>query len=543
MDEQHRYERRHEMLTWGFVALGVALRLFRYGRNFPLWGDESFVAVNFIARGYRDLLQPLEYGQICPVLFLWIERFAVNHLGFSEWSLRLFPLICGVASVWLFRHVAVAVVQGLPLLLAVAIFAVSFHPIRHAAEVKPYASDLLVALVLLAIAFRWRRTPDGALWLWLLVAAAPLAIGLSHPALFIAVGISLGLVIPVWKERRSSIWAPFLAYQLTVAGTFLGLYALSTRFQEQLALKGLRTYWAASFPPLDSLPHLIRWLVAVHTGTMFAYPGGGRGGQSAATFLAVVAGAAWLWRRGRRGVVMMLLAPFALALGAAVLRRYPYGVEARQMQFVAPAICLLAGLGAAWALQALPWRRVRRGLAGAVVLGLAGFALAALAGDLVRPYRFAYDQQTREFARRFWPALAREADVACLCADFGVDDRDSHHLRTALYLCNQWIYSPPRRVGAAASPRQALLSPRWPLRCVLYSETRAEYPQVAAWLAGMQQSMELRTIDRLDLARQGVHAGPRDEQVLVFEFIPRPGAPRAAPVVTGQGLHTGRLLR
>jgi hypothetical protein len=541
MDEQDRQARRLETLTWGFVALGVVLRLFRYGRHFPLWGDESFVAVNFIARGYRELLQPLEYGQICPALFLWIERFVVNHLGFSEWSLRLFPLVCGVASVWLFRSVAASLVGGLPLLLSVAIFAVSFHPIRHAAEVKPYASDLLAALVLLALALQWQRTPERVLGRWLLVAAAPVAIALSHPALFIAGGVSLSLVVPVWRERRWSTWAAFLAFQIAVAGTFLGLYAACTRFQEQHALGGLRNYWAASFPPLNSPLRLLRWLVAVHTGTMFAYPGGGREGSSTPTLLAVIAGALWLWRRGRRGAVVLLLVPFALALGAAVLRRYPYGVEARQMQFLAPAICLLAGLGAAWLLDAIPWRRARRGCAALALLVLAGCGLVALAGDVRQPYRFPYDHQTREFARRFWPAQARAAELACLCADFGVDDRHTHHLRTALYLCNQWIYSPQRR--ASGGPRWELISARRPLRAMLYNETSPENPQVAGWLATMQRSFDLQRILRIESAGEGVRLGKKEEQIIIFEFVPRPGVPPAAPILAGQGLHKDRLLR
>jgi hypothetical protein len=541
MDEQDRQTRRLEALTWGFVALGVVLRLVRYGRNFPLWGDESFVAVNFIARGYRDLLGPLEYGQICPALFLWIERFVVDRLGFSEWSLRLFPLVCGVASVWLFRSVAASLVRGLPLLLAVAIFAVSYHPIRHAAEVKPYACDLFVALILLALALRWRAAPERSLWLWLLVAAAPVAIALSHPALFIAGGVSLGLAGSVWKERRRAIWTAFLAFQVAVAGTFLGLYALCTRFQEQLALKGLRTYWAASFPPLDSPTRLLRWLVAVHTGTMFAYPGGGRGGSSTLTLVAVVAGSIWLWRRSRRGAAVMLLVPFALALGAAVLRRYPYGVEARQMQFLAPAICLLAGLGTAWLVHAIAWPRLRRGLASLALLVLAGFALTALVGDIRQPYRFPYDHQTREFARRFWPEQARAAELACLCADFGVDDRSSHHLRTALYLCNQWIYSPQRRDGGG--PRWELISTRRPLRALLFNETSPENPEVVRWLSNMQRSFELHRTLRIDSAGDGAHLGKQDEQVIVFEFVPRLGLPLVAPAIAGQGLHRDRLLR
>ena len=83
--------------------------------------------------------------------------------------------------------------RGVPLLLAVAIFATSFHPILHAADVKPYASDMLAALILLAIAFEWRRAPQQAGWMWAMAAFAPISIALSHPAIFVAAGIMVGL--------------------------------------------------------------------------------------------------------------------------------------------------------------------------------------------------------------------------------------------------------------------------------------------------------------------------------------------------------------
>src|SRR3954449_13012584 len=79
-----------------FLLLGGALRIFRYGQNLPLWSDECFLAVNFIRRGYHDLLQPLDNGQIAPLLYLWAERLVIDLTGFSEWSLRLFPLFCGL---------------------------------------------------------------------------------------------------------------------------------------------------------------------------------------------------------------------------------------------------------------------------------------------------------------------------------------------------------------------------------------------------------------------------------------------------------------
>jgi hypothetical protein len=533
--------RRLARLTWAFVGLGVVLRLVRYAMNFPLWGDESFVAVNFIAHGYRDLLSPLDYGQICPLLFLWIERWVVVHLGFSEWTLRLYPLACGVSSVFLFRHVAGRVVGGLPLLLAVAIFAVSFHPIRHAAEVKPYASDLLVALVLLGLALEWRRAPDRTSWLWLQAAVVPIALALSHPALFVAGGVSLGLSAPIWKRRRPGEWVPFLLYQVAAAGTFLGLFALFTHLQEQVALKGLRIYWADSFPPLDGAGRLARWLIQVHTGTMLAYPGGGRNGTSSLTFLAAAAGSILLWRRGRRSIVVMLLAPFALTLAAATLRRYPYGNEARQMQFVAPAICVLAGLGAAWLLHAIPLRRARAGLAALAVLLLAGFGFASLAGDVARPYRFLYDQKCREFARRFWPDEARSAELACLRGDFGIKDRRSKNLRSAIFLCNQWIYSPQRRHGGG--PKWDAIAPDHPLRCVLYHETSPDHPEVLAWLARMRQTFDLRRTDQVLIDTAGSMPGPRAERLVVFEFVPKPGSPVVNPTLAGQGGAPGTTLR
>src|SRR6185436_4942727 len=59
------WERHITTATWLFVALGIALRLIRYLLHFPLWGDETMAAANFLDRGYADLLKPLDYGQSC----------------------------------------------------------------------------------------------------------------------------------------------------------------------------------------------------------------------------------------------------------------------------------------------------------------------------------------------------------------------------------------------------------------------------------------------------------------------------------------------
>ena len=101
---------------------------------------------------------------------------------------------------------------------------VSIHPIRHSADAKPYASDLLVALGLLALAIEWYRSPQRTGWLWLLVGFAPIALAASYPAVLVAGGIALALAPSVWMTRRRGPMIALAAYVLVVATTFAALF-------------------------------------------------------------------------------------------------------------------------------------------------------------------------------------------------------------------------------------------------------------------------------------------------------------------------------
>ncbi len=188
---------------WIFIILGVVLRTTRYLLVFPLWGDEAMVAVNFLDRSYLGLSKPLDYHQICPILFLWIELGFVKLVGFSELSLRFFPTICSIAGVFLFHHIAIRILQSAPALLAVGIFCVSYYPIRHGAEIKPYACDLFITLILFTMVIEWYRKPEKTSWLWALIGFVPFALAISYPAVFTgcAVGITLlGLVYKLYRK-------------------------------------------------------------------------------------------------------------------------------------------------------------------------------------------------------------------------------------------------------------------------------------------------------------------------------------------------------
>ena len=118
---------------------------------------------------------------------------------------------------------------------------------------------------------------------------------------------------------------------------------------------------------------------------------------------------------------------------------------------------------------------------------LAVMGVVALIRDFRHPYRSIYDHQAREFARRFWPEQAESAELACLQWDFGITQRGGAVTRTAIYLCNQHIYSPNRRQGVG--PRFALVTPDRPLRCVTFDDVHLRSSRTNSWLESMKRKV------------------------------------------------------
>jgi len=86
----------------------------------------------------------------------------------------------------------------------------------------------------------------------------------------------------------------------------------------------MHTYWANAFPPHGVMASL-KWFLLQTTGQMAAYPLGAERGGSIVTAALVIAGIV-LWTRQREiKWLVLLLAPLALNLFAAVLHRYPFG--------------------------------------------------------------------------------------------------------------------------------------------------------------------------------------------------------------------------
>ena len=393
--------RRIERLTILAVLAGLAWRIIRYAQAWPLWGDEGFVAMNFMLRDFAGMVRaPLEYGQIVPLGFLWAELGIVRVLGISEWSLRLLPLLCGLVSLVLFWRFAHRILDRHAALLAVAAMAAAFYPVRHCGEIKPYAGDMLVGLVLTWLAWSLVKRPDSTgRWVALCLIAAG-GVWFFYPTVFVASGLGIYLAWEALRRRSRRLLMGLAAFALVAGASFLAMYLLYARpHAEANPWYWTIQTWKDAFPPIDRPWLMPWWLLEIHCGNMLAYPFGGNHFASTGTFLLVLVGCVVLWRSRRRDLLLLLLCPLITTFLAAAMRKYPYGTSARISLYMAPAFCILAGLGASTLLRRCLPRRLAPEAFRVAGIALVLAVVVAIVLNVIWPYKTLADEDNRAAIR------------------------------------------------------------------------------------------------------------------------------------------------
>src|SRR5262249_53752834 len=217
------------------VVLGLLLRAYSYITNPSIWHDEAALILNVLDKGFVELLGPLRFSEAAPPLFLWLERAVVLTLGESPFALRLIPWLASCAALLLMAPVARMCLPHAAVPWAVFLFALSDKLLWHCCEAKPYAVDILVA-VLLVFLYLPTRAWELTRRLLLFSCCCPVLIFLSYPGCFLAGGLLVALLPEVWKCHRSTAWAAFLLLGLGVLASFGLLLAGPIRAQRDATI-------------------------------------------------------------------------------------------------------------------------------------------------------------------------------------------------------------------------------------------------------------------------------------------------------------------
>lgn len=374
INRPRRLELSAENLTWIAVALGVGLRVWEYLDFRRLYMDEASLLKNLVGKAIFDFHGVLEQDQMAPPGFLVIERILVRLPLDVRASGRFFPLICGLASVFLIRAAARRYLDRRAVPIAVAMFALGDHLLYYSAEIKQYSCDLALALAGLVLAAP--RAPaqlSRSQWTWLFVFGL-VAPWFSFPVVFVLAGVGLHLLAStlVRKDaKRAALVAGMgLAWLLSFGGCFwLARSLLSKR-------DFIWVWWNFAFLPIPPRSLADASLVAETLANVFINPGSLLSPlslvwtASTASVLALV-GCLSLGRRWPGGL-FLVIAPLLFALAASALRQYPF--HGRLVLYLTPTYLMLLAEGIA---------AVGRWTGWPVMLVLAGFFLYGQAVEIV----------------------------------------------------------------------------------------------------------------------------------------------------------------
>ena len=230
------------------VILAACFDLAQWRRAAPFWVDEEMIAINLRDRSLAGLAGPLWLGQSAPLAWLLVQRIVIVAFGTADATLRLVPVLFGVATygvaAWIGRRWMNPVSAALLVLLCALGKWLSFFRF----EMKHYSADAFFALLLPALAawalesderseeHRWRT------W-WVVAAVAQL---FSNGGLLVTPMCAVIVTWTIFRARGARSAMHFSVWGVIWIVAAAVNYALSLQYTHHS--KFLRGYWAGALP-------------------------------------------------------------------------------------------------------------------------------------------------------------------------------------------------------------------------------------------------------------------------------------------------------
>ena len=357
------------------IGFGILVRLVQYLFNRSLWADEAVLALNIVNRSYLELLQPLDYDQGAPLGFLMVEKLAVQVFGDNEYALRLFPLLSGIISFFLFYELAHRSIQRLAIPIALALFASLRYLVYYASEVKQYSTDVAIALLSCLIAMQLRSPRLNKSQVVTCSVVGAIAIWFSHPAIFVLAGVGLCSLL-ISALRREKIIISLVICSSWIL-SFAVFYFVSIR-----KLGGSQDL-LKSWQKKDAFPSSnfdIIWLLDSF-GKFFHNPLGFTGVMDGLAIIAFIFGCISCFRR-KKETLFILISPLFVTFLAAYLHKYPF--SNRLVLFLTPFIILFIAEGAVYITSKVHFKFTLIGIV--LIVLLLAQPLIRASSLLVNPY-------------------------------------------------------------------------------------------------------------------------------------------------------------
>ena len=366
-----------------------------FAGNRALWLDEAMLATNFKENSLSEMLHPpFKYVQVGAIGYMLTSKALVNLLGHSELALRLLPLLAGGLSLLAFYRASRLVLSPTATIIGVLLLVVCEPQIYYCSEVRPYSLDVLATILITWLSLRVILSQYATRQIAALVVASAALMLFSATAMFVTAASFSSLIVGCgWRARKPLI--------LLVGGGLLAAAVGSFHYLSYLEPQTRYYFSAATFqspldgfmplPPrsLGDLEWYVRWPL-----DFFVDPGGFR--AHALMLIGALIGGVTIGRTSRN-LLTLLVAPFAVALAASAMQKFPFityphytsHLFGRNSIYLVPIAILLASGGLAVLFESM--RPVHRWAGFALIAVIAFHPLTATLRQIRTPVRGAQD--------------------------------------------------------------------------------------------------------------------------------------------------------
>ncbi|MCP4747090.1 MAG: hypothetical protein GY874_13270 [Desulfobacteraceae bacterium] len=310
--------RPEDLVLFFFLLAGLIARIRNYLAGISFYVDESALANNLVNLNLSQLFGPLEQNQIAPIGFCVIEKLIILVFGNHEYAFRFLPFIAGSVAV-IFAFVAVYRALGtVPAILCAAQLAVIKEPLYYANNLKPYASDLAIALGLVILAWTSELPDISRKRFFSLFIAGIVAVWFSFPSLFVLGAITIVYLTGLLRNRQWRPAVPIIIMGLTWLTSFAIQYYLLKSGGQYDNLTDIWTnrfavLWPRSLEDIKTNYFLLTYVFRNPLWTSHPI-------ISVPLYLA---GCVLLWQKDKRFLLLILL-PLVINFIASGLHTYPF---------------------------------------------------------------------------------------------------------------------------------------------------------------------------------------------------------------------------
>jgi len=247
------FERNSHLIHWRsaesfaylFVGLGIIVRIVALFLYPPFWGDEIAVILNLLDRSGRELLLPLDHGQITPIGLLYLYDFIGGITDYSAFALRVPSALAGISALLVVLYAAKKNHISWKL-AAVMLSLLALNPglIRHAVEMKHYSKDMLSAALFCLIFLRQENKNS----LWILLAGL-FTVTFSFASIFILFAYCFAVCIDLLlkKDWGQALTTGFFGIFWALCFLIFAMFIYSTVRENTMV-----DFWDGGFIPLHA---------------------------------------------------------------------------------------------------------------------------------------------------------------------------------------------------------------------------------------------------------------------------------------------------